>query len=104
MEQQRNREGHGQEKDLGKNKTRQLPTPGTRHSVRANAAEHHVTKIVKQMPLNDVQSVEWPKVEVLPPVKTKSLLMRREPAEETEVNVGVMAGDVDIGMMNHHML
>src|SRR5260370_16724379 len=36
-------------------------------------------------------------------MKPESLLMRCQPAEEPDIDVCVMASDVDIGMMDHPM-
>jgi len=41
---------------------------------------------------------------VLPPVKHEPLLMRRQPGEDAEVDVGIMARDIDIVVMEDGML
>src|SRR5678815_21860 len=45
------------------------------HSRGPDPAKDHVTEIVVQMPLDDVQSVERPQIEMLPAMKSESLLM-----------------------------
>ena len=41
---------------------------------------------------------------MLPPVKRQPLLMRRQPREAAEVDVGVMTGDIDIRVMQDDVL
>lgn len=41
---------------------------------------------------------------MLPPVKHEPLLMRRQPGEDAEVDVGIMARDIDIVVMEDGML
>src|SRR5215813_3587085 len=42
--------------------------------------------------------------ERLPPVKHEPLLMRRQPGEDAEVYVGIMARDIDMGVTEDGML
>jgi hypothetical protein len=51
------------------------------------------------MPLDDIQSVEWPQIEMLPAVKSESLLMWRQSAKNRNINIGVMTCDVYVSMM-----
>jgi hypothetical protein len=41
---------------------------------------------------------------MLPPVKPESLLMGRQPAELSEIDICVMARNVDIGVMDYDVL
>src|SRR5688572_3857787 len=45
------------------------------HSRGSDPAKDHVAEIIVQMPLDDVQSVQWPQIEMLPAMKSESLLM-----------------------------
>ena len=40
---------------------------------------------------------------MLPSMKPESLLMWRQPAEESKLDISVMTGEVRISMMDHHM-
>ncbi len=53
----------------------QLFRPG--HSRGSDATKDYVTEIIVEMPLNDIQSVERPQIEMLPAMKSESSLMWR---------------------------
>ena len=50
------------------------------------------------------QAVKRPEVKVLPAMKTQASLVRRHAAKETEVDVGVVARDVDVSVMDDGVL
>src|SRR5262245_62606704 len=70
----------------------------------ADSPSDELSKIIKKLPLDCQQSIQCPEVKVLPPVKHEPLLMRRQPGEHAEVDVGIMARDIDIGVMEDGML
>src|SRR3989441_31343 len=104
VEQQRNPEGHREEGRFAGDEDHQLPALRARDRLVADATADELSEIVKKLPLDGQQSVERPEVEVLPPVIRETPLMRSQPGEETEIDVGVMACDIDIGVMQDDVL
>src|SRR5436189_243856 len=58
-----------------------------RDLVPADAAGGDVVEVIHEMPLDREQPVEEPKINSLQAVKPISFLLRREPAEEADVDV-----------------
>ena len=104
MEQQRNPECHAEEDHFADNEDDQLPTRGARERLVTDPAADELAEIIHKLPLDGQQPVERPEVEMLPAVIPPPLLMRRQPAEQAEVDVGVMTGDIDVCVMEHDVL
>ncbi len=104
VEQQRNPEGHREEGRFAGDEDHQLPALRARDRLVADATADELSEIVEKLPLDGQQSVEGPEVEVLPPVIRETPLMRSQPGEETEIDVGVMARDIDIRVMQDDVL
>src|SRR5262249_59133640 len=98
VKQQRNAERRGEEDRFTDQENDQVPLLGARDSMFADPPSDELSKII-ELPLDCQQSIQWPEVKVLPPVKHEPLLMRRQPGEHAEVDVGIMARDIDIGVM-----
>src|ERR1044072_1514510 len=99
MDQEGQAEGQCHEQRFTADKPEEFQPFWPRHSCHADPAKDHVTEIIVQMPLDDVQSVERPQIEMLPAMKSESLLMWCSPAEKRNVNIGVMPCDVYVSMM-----
>src|SRR6266508_1393586 len=104
VEQQRDPESHAEEDHFAGNEDYQLPTRGARERLVTDPAADELAEIINKLPLDGQQPVERPEVEMLPPVIPPPLLMRRQPGEEAEVDVGVMAGDIDVCVMEDDVL
>ncbi len=77
MDQQGQSKGQCQEQRFTANKADEFPTFRPRDSCASDPAKGYVTEIIVQMPLDDVQSVERPQIEMLPAMKSESLLVWR---------------------------
>jgi hypothetical protein len=75
MDQKRQPKSQRHEQRFTANKSDEFPPFRPGHSRRPDPAKNHVTEIIVQMPLDDVQSVERPQIEMLPAMKSESLLM-----------------------------
>src|SRR5690349_4730422 len=75
MDQKRQAKSQCEEQRFTADKPDEFPPFRPRHSRGSDPAKDHVTEIVVQMPLDDVQSVERPQIEMLPAMKSESLLM-----------------------------
>ena len=104
VKQQRDPESHAEEDHFAGNEDDQLPTRGARERLVTDPAADEFAEIINQLPLDGQQPIERPEVEMLPTVIPPPLLMRRQPAEQAEVDVGVMTGDIDVGVMEHDVL
>ena len=104
VEQQRDPEGHGEKDRFAGDEDHQLPALRARERLVADATADELSEIIKKLPLDGQQSVKRPEVEVLPPVIRETPLMRSQPGEETEIDVGVMARDIDIRVMQDDVL
>jgi hypothetical protein len=69
MEERRNDKSQGKEKRLAANKPDEIPEFWPANPSRADFTQNHVPKIIVEMPLNYIQTVEWPKIEMLEPMK-----------------------------------
>src|SRR5437868_12620505 len=70
----------------------------------ADSSSKDIKEIIEKVPLDGHEPVERPEIKMLPAVERASLLMWRQPAENAEVDVGVMARDIDIGVVEHPVL
>src|ERR1041384_6444120 len=75
MEQKRQSKSQCHEQHLTADKPGEFPPFRPGHSHGSDPAKDHVTEIIVQMPLDNVQSVERPQIEMLPAMKSESLLM-----------------------------
>src|SRR6266850_1899405 len=103
VQQHWNTEGHCQQQSLGTDEGNQLQTFWPWNALFFDAAQHHVTKVIVQMPFDNIESIQRPKVIMLPAMKLKTLLMWCQPAEKSNVDVCIVSGDVGIGMVDHGM-
>jgi hypothetical protein len=76
MDQKRQSKSQCHEQRFTADKPGEFPPFRPGHSRGSDPAKDHVTEIIVQMPLDDVQSVERPQIEMLPTMKSESLLMR----------------------------
>src|SRR5207253_7990239 len=104
VQQQRDPECPGEEERLPGEQENQISPGGAADSVAADSAGDEPSEIVDELPLDRHQSVERPEVEVLPAVKWEPGLMWRDPAEEAEVEIAVVAGDIDVRVMDDAVL
>src|SRR5438132_14079649 len=99
MEQKRDAEDQSQKDDLADDERDQIPTLGARVAMIADAPSDQIPEVVEQMPLDHEQAIERPDVKMLPAVKPIALLVRREACEHAQIDVGVLMGDVDVGVV-----
>jgi hypothetical protein len=99
MDQKRYAKGQREEQRFAAYKPEQFPPFRPRHSCECDPTKDYVTKIIVEMPLDDVQSVERPQIEMLPAMKSESLLMWRQSAKDRNINICVMARDIYVSMM-----
>src|SRR5262249_32684882 len=76
VKQQRNSERRGEEDRFTDQENDEVPLLGARDSMFADPPSDELSKII-ELPLDCQQSIQWPEVKVLPPVKHEPLLMRR---------------------------
>src|ERR1043165_5960383 len=74
MEQKRQSESQCHQQHFTTDKPDEFPPFRPRHSHRSDPTEDHITEVIIQMPLDDVQSVERPQIKMLPAVKSEFLL------------------------------
>src|SRR4029078_1605874 len=74
MDQKRQSKSQRHEQHFTADKPGEFPPFRPGHSRGSDPAKDHVTKIIVQMPLDDVQSVDRPQIEMLPAMKSESLL------------------------------
>src|SRR6476646_3580770 len=77
MEQKRQAKSQGKKQRFTADKPGEFPPFRSRHSRGSDPAQAYVAEIIVEMPLDDIQSVEWPQIEMLPAMKFEPLLMRR---------------------------
>src|ERR1700752_2587716 len=77
MDQKRQSKGQCEEQRFTANKADEFPSFRPRHSGGADPTKDYVTEIIVEIPLDDIQSVERPQIEMLPAMKFESLLMWR---------------------------
>jgi len=77
MDQKRQSKSQCHEQHFTADKPDEFPPFRPGHSRGSDPAKDHVMEIIVQMPLDDVQSVERPQIEMLPAMKSESLLMWR---------------------------
>ena len=63
--------------DFTADKPDEFPPFWPGHSCGSDPPEDYVAEIIVKMPLDDIQSVERPQIELLPAMKSESLLMWR---------------------------
>src|SRR5207237_755292 len=73
-----------------------VPARG-RQLVLADAADGNIVKVIEEVPLEGEETVEQPEVDALRAVEPQPRLVRREPGEEADVDVVVVAFDVRVG-------
>jgi hypothetical protein len=66
MDQKRQAKGQCHEQYFTAEKTDEFQPFRPRHSHGSDPAKDYVAEIIVEMPLDDVQSVEWPQIEMLP--------------------------------------
>jgi hypothetical protein len=77
MDQKRQSKSQGEEQHFTANKADEFRPFWPRHSCESDPTKGYVTEIIVQMPLDDIQSVERPQIEMLPAMKSESFLMWR---------------------------
>jgi hypothetical protein len=77
MDQKGQAKGQCEEQRFTADKADEFPPFRPRHSRGSDPAKDYVTKIIVEIPLDDIQSVERPQIEMLPAMNSKSLLMWR---------------------------
>ena len=77
MDQKRQAKGQCEEQYFTAEKSDEFQPFRPRHSGGSDPAKDYVTEIIVEIPLDDIQSVEWPQIEMLPAMKFESLLMWR---------------------------
>ena len=77
MDQKRQSKGQCEEQYFTAEKSDEFQPFRPRHSYGSDSAKDHVAEIIVEMPLDDVQSVEWPQIEMLPAMNCEALLMWR---------------------------
>jgi hypothetical protein len=75
MDQKRQSKSQCHEQRFTTDKPGEFPPFRPGHSRGSDPAKDHITEIIVQMPLDDVQSVELPQIEMLPAMKSESLLV-----------------------------
>jgi len=77
MEQQRQAKSQCEKQRFSANKPGEFPPFRPGHAGGSDSAKDYVTEIIVEIPLDNVQSVEWPQIEMLPAMKFESFLMWR---------------------------
>ncbi|HKN83589.1 MAG TPA: hypothetical protein VJW17_09135 [Pyrinomonadaceae bacterium] len=77
MDQKRQSKSQAEEQRFTADKSEEFRPFWPRHSCASDATKDYVTEVIVQMPLDDIQSVERPQIEMLPAMKSESLLMWR---------------------------
>src|SRR5262249_16888329 len=90
---------HGAKKTTQHNEYRKPRALWTRQSMFSGSPRDDMAEISNKMPVDGHQPVQRPEIELLPPVKPEPSVMRRQPPEAGEVDVSIMARDVDISVM-----
>src|ERR1051326_333941 len=103
MDQKRQSKRQCKEQSLTANKAGEFPPFRPCHTRGSDPAKDYVAKIIVEMPLDHIQSVERPQIEMLPAMNSKSFLMWCQPAEKRDINIGIMARNVYIGMMYNNV-
>ena len=75
MDQQRQAKSQRQEQHFTGDKPDEFPLFRPGHARGSDPAKKHVAEIIVQMPLDDIESVERPQIEMLPAMRSESLLM-----------------------------
>ena len=104
MKTERNHHRQRQKPDLAHHKLRQVPAGGAGNSVLADRAEHKIPIVVVEMPLYRQQTIQYPQIEVLPAMKSQSWTIGRQAAENAQVDIRIVTGKIDIGVMQDGML
>src|ERR1051326_8372593 len=104
MQQHGNSECQGKETHFTGNEDDQVPSLRTRHPMDTDPPGDDIAEVAIQMPVDRLQPVQRPEIKVLPAVKPAPSLMRRQPANKAEGDIGVLARDVDIGVMEDGVL
>src|SRR5882724_10358090 len=104
VEKHRDPECAGEKGYLAGHQEDEVPPGGAADSVAADSAGNEPSEIVDEVPPDREKAVKRPEVEVLPSVKSEPALMWRDPAEDAEVDVAVVAGDIDIRVMDDDVL
>ena len=82
----------------------EVPAPRARERPAAHPPADELAEVPDELPLDDQEPVEHPEIEVLPSVEGAPPLVRAQAGEHAEVDVRVVAGDVDMGMMEDAVL
>ena len=82
----------------------QVPPRGARESTPADAANDDIAEITHPVPLDRQQAVQWPEVDMLPPMKPESFLERCQSGEGAEMDIGIIVRDVDVRVMKDRVL
>ena len=77
MDQKRQSKGQCEEQCFAADKPGEFQPFRPRHAGGSDSTKDHVAEIIVEMPLDNVQSVERPQIEMLPAMKSESLLMWR---------------------------
>ena len=101
---QRDRQRQREEDRLAAEENREVPSFGRANSASADPAGGQVAEVVVELPLHGQKAVKRPEVKLLKPVERQSPLVRREPAENAEIDVVVVARDVRVVVMQHVVL
>lgn len=104
VEEHGDHESEREEDNLADDEDDQIPALGAGVTVLADLAGDVRLEVVEQMPLKQNKPIERPKVDVLPAMEAEPFLVWRKPAEEAELNIVVVAGDVGVSVMEDTML
>ncbi len=77
MDQKRQAKSQCEEQRFTADKSDKFPPFRPRHACESDPAKDHISEIIVEIPLDDIQSVEWPQIEMLPAMKFESSLMWR---------------------------
>src|SRR6185437_2025708 len=104
MKDQRQSERENEERQLAEHECCQIPATRPRKRTLADGAGEDVAKSAVQMPTDRGDAVQQPQVDVLPAMPRSPRLPWRQASERTEVNVAVVAVDIDPGVVKAPML
>ena len=104
VQSERYRKRERQEYQLARDEDEQLRAARGRTAVRAHARREGEPKIVVELPLDGHHAIQEPHIQMLPAVDPRARMMRRQPAEPREIDIGVVARHVDERVMEHVVL
>lgn len=97
-------ESQGEKNQFAGDEDGQVPALGTREPMFSNSSGDDVSEITNKMPVNCHEPIQRPEIIVLPAIKPEPSAMRREPPQPAQLDIGVIPGDVDVGVMEDDVL